>query len=443
MLSVARRLAIPLVLLVIPLASWLSPGAYPEIDRGVAGATKRIGDAWVEERDGLRILHLSGTPYEMGYQHGVLLREEVRARIRDESWGGLIGEGRVSHLLLLRHAREVGSLVPSEYREEMAGLADGAMVSYSEVLLLNTCGDLIAQPWPDSQVQDLLLSLSPPFMPHLGPGYHPERISPAAQGGSSGVVPGRSPRGTFALFGSATRDRTLLHGLDFASPPPPLEEVLLVVYRPESGNGFVGLGLPGTVGFQIGLNEEHISVTALPSPSQDASLDGTPLPLVLREVLQYSGDIPTAVRILASADRTTGHNVLLGDGKRPLAEAVEFSRHLYAVFEAENDFLVRSNHYLDATLAETQRSLSDADEDSSWEHLEVLLKAVDSGYGRFNASRLERLIRDMDSGGEEGQTAQGERVVLGVVLAVGDLEMRLVTASAGDPSPVLVLDEEL
>jgi len=409
----------------------------------VASARNSVGNARVEQRDGLRILHLSGTPYEMGYQHGVLLREQVRARIRDHVWGGLIREGRVSHLLLLRHAREVGSRIPSEYREEMAGLADGAMVSYSEVLLLNTHGDLIAQPWPDSQIQDLLLSTSPPFVPHLGPGYDPERISPAAQGGSSGAVLGGPPRGTFALFGSATRDRTLLHGLDFASPAPPLEELLLVVYRPEAGNGFVGLGLPGMVGFQIGLNEEQISVTALPSPSQDASLEGTPLSLVLREVLQYAGDIPTAVRILASADRTTGHNVLVGDGKRPLAEAVEFSTHLYAVFEAENDFLVRSNHYLDATLAETQRSLSDPEEDSSWEHLEVLLKAVDSGYGRFDASRLERLIRDIGVAGEEGQAVEEERVVLGVVLAVGDLEIRLVTASAGDPSPVLMLDEEL
>lgn len=409
----------------------------------MANARGGVGSARVEQRDGLRILYLSGTPYELGYQHGILLREQVRARIRNHVWGGLIGEGRVSHFLLLRHAREMSSRVPSEYREEMAGLAHGAMVPYSEVLLLNACDDLIAQPWPDSQVRDLMLGLSTPFIPHFGPDYDLECVGTAEQYDSPAQSGGGQPRGAFALYGSATRDRSLLHGLDFASPPPRLEELVLVVYQPEEGNGFVGLGLPGMVGFQMGLNEEHISVTALPSPSEDASLGGTPLPLLLREVLQYAGDIQTAVRMLASADRTTGHNVLIGDGKRPFAEVVEFSTRLHAVFEAEHDFLVRSNHYLDVTLAETQRSVSDAEGDGSWEHLEVLLKAVDSGYGRFDALRMERQIRDIGTAGEEGQAAEDETVVLGVLMTVGDLGIRLVTASAGDPSPSLTLDEEL
>jgi hypothetical protein len=323
----------------------------------------------------------------------------------------------------------------------MAGLAHGAMVPYSEVLLLNTYADLIAQPWSGSQIRDLMLALAPSFVPYLSPDFDLERVGPDERHDLGGESHGFQPRGTVALFGSATGDRSLLHGLDFASPPPRLGELVLVVYRPEEGNDFVGLGLPGMVGFQVGLNEEHISVSGLPSPSEDASLGGTPLPLLLREVLQYAGDIQTAARMLASADRTTGHNVVIGDGKRPFAAAVEFSTRMYAVFEAEHDLLVRSNHYLDAALAETQRSASYAEADASWEHFEVLLKAVDSGYGRFDASRMERQIRDMATAGEEGQAAEEETVVLGVLMTVGDLEMRLVTASAGDRSPSLMLEE--
>jgi len=43
----------------------------------VEGNKKYFGDAWMESRDGLNTVHLKGTPYEIGYQHGILLKEEV------------------------------------------------------------------------------------------------------------------------------------------------------------------------------------------------------------------------------------------------------------------------------------------------------------------------------------------------------------------------------
>jgi len=43
----------------------------------VEGNKRYLGDASMENRDGFHILHLKGTPYEIGYQHGVLLKEEV------------------------------------------------------------------------------------------------------------------------------------------------------------------------------------------------------------------------------------------------------------------------------------------------------------------------------------------------------------------------------
>ena len=42
--------------------------------------TAYLNGGWLEERDGVKILHVSGTNYEMGYQHGYLLREEIQER---------------------------------------------------------------------------------------------------------------------------------------------------------------------------------------------------------------------------------------------------------------------------------------------------------------------------------------------------------------------------
>src|SRR4051812_42976329 len=42
----------------------------------------RSGRGFLEEVDGYKILHLKGTPREMGLQHGALLKDEIREQVR-------------------------------------------------------------------------------------------------------------------------------------------------------------------------------------------------------------------------------------------------------------------------------------------------------------------------------------------------------------------------
>ena len=43
------------------------------------------GRGWLEEQDGLRLLHTAGDPYEAGWQHGRLLQADV-VRAFEEVW---------------------------------------------------------------------------------------------------------------------------------------------------------------------------------------------------------------------------------------------------------------------------------------------------------------------------------------------------------------------
>ena len=52
---------------------------YTHPVRGPKQAVDVAADAYVEEVDGTPVVHLKGTPYEMGYQHGALCKERVRA----------------------------------------------------------------------------------------------------------------------------------------------------------------------------------------------------------------------------------------------------------------------------------------------------------------------------------------------------------------------------
>jgi hypothetical protein len=217
---------------------------------------------------------------------------------------------------------------------------------------------------------------------------------------------------------------------------------VVVHYQPHNGNSFATVRRAGVIGLSLGLNEERVAVTALPSPSQDASLHGMPLPFLLREVLQYAGDIPAALRILASVERDTGHNVLVSDGKRPDARVVECSAHQYAVFAAEGGLIVRTNHYVDAGLRETQYSFTWWDEDASWEKLEALLRELESDYGSLDTPRAVRLLQRVDESGQGGCTEVGEDLVLGVLMDVSELTVRLVTCDGSVATgPGLDLDQ--
>jgi hypothetical protein len=214
-----------------------------------------------------------------------------------------------------------------------------------------------------------------------------------------------------------------LQSLDLSSALLSPEELLLIVYEPKGGNSLAAVTWPGAVGVTIGLNEEKISVTALPVLSQDASLDGIPLPILLRDVLQYAGDIPTAERLLASATRTTGHNVIVGDGKPADAQAIELSAHLYAVFEAENDLVIRTNQYLDPALSRTQDTSAQDEHAPTHALVEALAEAVNRQSGRLDLRSVTNLlVESRRARGQDHAPGEGESV-LGVVIASSDLEM--------------------
>ena len=47
-----------------------------------AETVARCDQGWLERIDGYLVLHLKGTPYEMGYQHGTLLKDHARANLQ-------------------------------------------------------------------------------------------------------------------------------------------------------------------------------------------------------------------------------------------------------------------------------------------------------------------------------------------------------------------------
>jgi isopenicillin-N N-acyltransferase-like protein len=326
------------------------------------------GQGYLRNIDGLLVLNLKGSPYEMGYQHGFLLRDRVQANIqhRVQAMADMF-----SYDYLVSCAQALLPHIPEEYIEEIHGLADGADMNYTDVLIMQLEGDIMS----------------------YGPGWT----------GCSG----------FAVLGNATVDGHLYHGrsLDARWCLPPDEPIgLVTVCEPESGNAFVNVGWFGFIGVATGMNRVGISAATKASSSADKTLDGMPAAFLVREVLQYSNNLPQAIDVINRTDRTTGRNIVLGDGKNLEACVVEMSANYSKVFWAgdpeENiephysipNAVRRTNHYVDPELAATQRDpydprLCGPAWNNSWLRYERLSQLIEDNYGNISAEMSIEFLR--------------------------------------------------
>jgi isopenicillin-N N-acyltransferase-like protein len=322
------------------------------------------GSGYLEDVNGVLVLHVKGSPYEMGYQNGFLLKDSIQAYIQSRIQE-MMDRG-YSYEYLVNCAQALASHIPQEYVEEMHGLADGASMSYTDVLLGQIEADII----------------------FYGPGWT----------GCSG----------FAVFGNATMDGHLYHGRSHDGHLPPGEPVgLVTVYEPENGNAFVNVGWFGWIGVLTGMNKEGITLGNQASPSTDKTLDGMPLVFMERQVLQYSNNLTQAIDIINQTDRTVGWNIVLGDGKNLNACVVEisdnYSKVLWAGDPAEDiephysipNAVRRTNHYVDPELAATQRSPYDPRDgwESSWDRYEKLSQLIEVNYGSIDAETSIEFMR--------------------------------------------------
>ena len=360
------------------------PRQVPASESQQTGHLERIG--------GICVAYVQGEPYQMGLQQGALLRSELRNLIRDYLYGRLIADYHASHFWLLYQARLLDYGIPASLRQEMHGIADGAGLSYQDVLLLNTVPDLQA------------LTRKVPSWD-----LFPALFSSASQG----VPAARSSLcAAFAGWGHATADGELLvgHNLDCAETDLLQHNLVLTVRQPAKGDSFVALGLAGMVGVWTGMNEEKIIVALSSSPSADVAASGQPLPLLLRQVLESSGGLTEAVDLLLSAKRLYGGNVILGDGKAPQGVVLELSAHQHALFEADvaSDLLLRTNHFLDTELAAAQRLVLSTEELAASEtRMERLQDVLESNQGWIGTDKALAFLGDMDDAPSSGTKGVG------------------------------------
>jgi len=245
------------------------------------------------------VLHVAGTPLEMGRQCGYLAGDRIK-QLHGQMLGLFTGAGlpeALTYAVLAESWRRLSPHVPARYLEELSAVAEGAQAAGIDLTLDDmqrltavTNFDLYDR---ERRIMELL--------------------------GESGIdmddIPGMACT-MFAVWGSRTEGKKLfaLRNLDWVSQTGMHEMRLLTVYRPANGHAFVTMGYAGVIGALAGMNEKGICYSEVGAFSTSEELDGIPWTLLSRQVLEESATLADAAGIVQDAPHTLGYNYLVADG---------------------------------------------------------------------------------------------------------------------------------
>jgi len=299
----------------------------------------RCGKGWLERIDGYLVLHLKGTPYEMGYQHGVLLKDHARENlqylldVKGDTDLVEVGPLRLKPRQAIETIIQVQKpFVPSKYFEELRGLADGTGVPLKDVQVAN-------------------------FIPEM---FH-----------CSG----------FAVMNSATKDGTLYHGrvLDYATDWRLQEHAVILVAEPAKGIPFVNVTYAGFIGSVTGMNARHVSIGEMGGGGL-GHWEGVPMAFLVREVLERADDLDAAIAIFRDNPRTCQYFYVIADAKTNRAVGMEASWNKFDVIRPAMEHPLLPKPVKDAVLL------------SADDRYEQLVGRVKSGHGSFTAETAIRLM---------------------------------------------------
>ena len=283
------------------------------------------GDGWLMREEGLNIAYFTGSPEEIGLQHGVLLGDDPELRDLFESLDPASdAEGireRVGWFFKNLYARfrfypTFKSHTPDEYLQEMKGFIRGAS------------GD------DTDDIYDIMMGNAGQDLAVAGPSCS-----------------------AFAAWGESTADEKMYVGrnLDHAEFMKLAHYQYVGIYEPEKGYKFAVHNYPSYIGTMSGMNENGIVVTSNYSIAlqEEMTIDGLPFILMLRNVLQYAGNLDEALEIIKQTPRTIGLNLMLADAASEEAVVVEITANKMAVREAD-DYIYSSNMFQDQYMKQFQ-----------------------------------------------------------------------------------------
>jgi predicted choloylglycine hydrolase len=327
-----------------------------------------VSASGVSQVDGIYIVTLEGSPHDIGFEQGKLLKDQIKD-VYKIYLNDFIYNTWVKQLAMLKGdsaaysnprksvskvSKTIEKSIPAEYIEEMKGLSEGSGIPFDEVLNMTAHVDYFG-----------IMMCS-----------------------------------TFVATGKAVSDGKLVEGRNLDWGDGSLQDMdkytTLFVVKPDRGHSYISLIYPGIVGALTAVNDAGLSVELNFSLAKEKGASGMPALLIVRHIAQNAGTLDEAEKLLREMPRIAGYNIILTDTKTNDARLVEITAGKVGVRKpAEDGTLVTTNHFTTDELKGENPAKSvwndDTDSITRYNRLNELLNR---NYGKITPVVAEGMIHD-------------------------------------------------
>ncbi|HNW81568.1 MAG TPA: C45 family autoproteolytic acyltransferase/hydrolase [bacterium] len=323
-----------------------------------------------EEKGKYIIVWLTGTPYEMGFQHGTLLKNELQnglqnsTYIKDLKW----------QISLASYAKIDDIAKNNSYPEivqECEGMvaAAGDIGWTMELCLMANFGDVIVE-WLD--------------------GVIPVHKSLSRPGCSQ-----------FIVSGDATVDGRIYHGrlLDWSDVDYLLWYPVIFVRQPIDGIPHVYIGFPGNLSPYSGMNVAGISGASNESDPVDRSqqsLTGRSHVQMLGQILKRTSSLDEANLFILGEKHMSVEQFGIADGKNGIGSNFEMTATVIAKRDQKNGAVWLTNHFVDPSTEALDADPAGSSSLKRYKRLKQLLtpESEYSVHGTLNPPVIVKILRD-------------------------------------------------
>jgi len=330
-----------------------------------------LGKSWVSQREGLTVIYLKGSPFEMGYADGVLMQDKMHTLENEflKMIQGYVPQHWVMELLknyVIYRNRHLSDFVPLDYRLEIFATTLGC----------------------------------PDIHPEEGPFYNRLLNYHAAHDVSYMMIDNpliaRAGCTAFGAWGSATTNQHLITGRNFDWEAAEVfsRDRVVMMCEPDNGIPFISLAWAGMAGVVSGMNRAGISVTINGAPSSLPSETATPVAMVAREVLEKAHNLDEALKILNEAKVFVSTLWLIGSRADGKFIVVEKTPAVTNVREPAGDSIICPNHFETPGLRDSPRNTNYMAEATSVSREARLKELIASAHGAISAQAAADFLRD-------------------------------------------------
>ncbi len=271
--------------------------------------SEKIDTKKIHYLENIPVVYIENNGYKAGLHHGKLLKQQIQDVVNildNEILRKNTVKGFLIDTYLLQKAKQLDKHIPQIYREEMKGIAEGAKISYNDVLLINTYDDLL-----------YLASCS-------------------------SIAVSKNDKNS--LF---------FHARNLDYPINVLSDKNIIFHYLDKK--IISVGFPGYIGALSSTNYHGISLSSQTATVQKNSI-GVPTGIIYRKIMEEANTFKKVESILKNNQRTIGNNLVVSS----------FYENQVAVFEitadnvvklSDKDYAIATNHFVSPELSVINRSM--------------------------------------------------------------------------------------